>query len=66
MNWSFEKTPNLQRWFSLVSQRQSYKEALLEWQPAELLEMLNGYTMRRISAGTAVSSFQKEIEDKKN
>ena len=62
MKWSFEGTPKLRRWFSLVSQRQSYIEALLKWQPKELIEMLDGYTMHRISTGTAVSSFQREIE----
>lgn len=61
MKWSFEETPNLKRWFASVSQRLSYNEAILEWQPKELIGMLDEYTMNRISSGTNITSFQRDI-----
>ncbi|WP_299473295.1 glutathione S-transferase family protein [uncultured Roseibium sp.] len=57
MGWPFERTPHLKNWFERVSERQSYKEALLDWQNEALTGAFADYTSQRRSEGTDIRTF---------
>ena len=57
MDWPFERTPHLQTWFERITDRPSYRQALLNWQPAPVAEAFEGYTKHRQAEGTGVRSF---------
>jgi len=57
MEWPFERTPNLKAWFARVSQRPSYREALLDWQPEFIPGAFADYTAKRKAEGTDVRAF---------
>ena len=57
MDWPFERTPHLQTWFENISKRQSYREALLKWQPEPAVQSFSAYTKQRQGEGTDVRSF---------
>ncbi len=57
MDWPFESTRHLQAWFQRISERPSYRLALLDWQPAQVAETFGEYTKRRQAKGTDVRSF---------
>ena len=57
MGWPFERTPHLQAWFERITERPSYRRALLDWQPEHVAESFEEYTSRRQAEGTDVRSF---------
>ncbi|MEO9457434.1 MAG: glutathione S-transferase family protein [Lentilitoribacter sp.] len=57
MDWPFERTPHLQRWFDNISERSSYQEALLKWQPEPAAQSFSSYTKQRQGEGTDIRSF---------
>lgn len=57
MGWPFERTPHLARWFAHVSQRPSYKSALVDWQPDEVAGAFARYTGTRRKEGTDITAF---------
>ena len=57
MDWPFERTSHLQAWFGRISQRPSYKAALLDWQAAPVMGGFDAYTRHRQSQGTDIRSF---------
>lgn len=57
MDWPFERTLHLQAWFERITERSSYRQALLDWQPAHVAESFEEYTSRRQSEGTDVRAF---------
>lgn len=57
MDWPFERTPRLRSWFQRVSNRASYREALLNWQPNPAIEGFQAYTERRHAEGNDIRSF---------
>lgn len=57
MEWPFDRTPYLQKWFDLVSKRPSYKKALLNWQPEVVPGAFADYTRKRRTEGTDVRTF---------
>jgi glutathione S-transferase len=57
MDWPFERTPHLQRWFDNISKRSSYQEALMKWQPEPAVKSFSAYTKQRQGEGTDVRSF---------
>ena len=57
MGWPFEDTPHLAKWFSRVSKRPSYADALLAWQDGHAVGAFEDYTDMRRAAGTDVRSF---------
>lgn len=62
MGWPFETLPNLPAWFDRVKNRPSFKEALLDWQPAELRNAFAVYTLRRSEEGTDIRAFGEMYE----
>ena len=57
MNWPFERTPHLARWFERVRARPSFREAILDWQDDALASRFADYTAQRIKEGTDVTRF---------
>lgn len=57
MDWPFERTPHLQAWFERITERPSYRQALLDWQPVAVAEAFEEYTKRRQAEGNGVRSF---------
>ena len=57
MDWPFERTPKLQKWFENISKRESYQEALLKWQPEPAVSSFGAYTLKRQGEGTDIRSF---------
>ena len=57
MDWPFERTPHVQRWFEKISKRPSYREALLNWQAEPAVKAFSAYTKKRKAEGTDVRSF---------
>ncbi|MEP2978632.1 MAG: glutathione S-transferase family protein [Lentilitoribacter sp.] len=57
MDWPFERTANVQRWFEEISKRSSYQEALLKWQAEPAVKTFSAYTKQRQGEGTDVRSF---------
>ena len=57
MDWPFERMPHLAAWFDRVSERPSYKEALLAWQNESEAGAFAAYTAKRRAEGTDVRSF---------
>ncbi len=57
MDWPFERTPHLQAWFDRITERSSYRQALLEWQPASVASAFDQYTGHRKAKGTDIRSF---------
>ena len=57
MDWPFERTRHLQAWFRRVSERPSYRIALLDWQPAQVAKTFGEYTKLRQAECTDVRSF---------
>ncbi len=56
MDWPFDRTPHLARWFERVAQRPSYRTALLDWQNENLMGNLAAYTRKRQADGTDIRS----------
>lgn len=54
MGWPFDRTPYLQAWFERMSERPSYKTALLAWQNEGVAGMFVDYTQKRRAEGTDV------------
>ncbi|MBO6919438.1 MAG: glutathione S-transferase C-terminal domain-containing protein [Rhizobiaceae bacterium] len=57
MDWPFERTPHVQRWFENISKRPSYREALLNWQAEPAVQAFSAYTKKRQAEGADVRSF---------
>jgi len=57
IGWPFERYPNLQRWFNRISTRPSYKTALENWEPRELLEAVAPRLAARKASGDGVESY---------
>ncbi|AKS47180.1 glutathione S-transferase [Octadecabacter temperatus] len=57
MGWPYEAVPNLTSWFARVKARPSYDEALLSWQPKEVQNAFDDYTMKRCEEGTGIRAF---------
>ncbi|MEP3275549.1 MAG: glutathione S-transferase family protein [Stappiaceae bacterium] len=57
MGWPFERTPHLQTWFSRVSDRPSYHDALLGWQNEHAVGAFASYTKKRRSEGSDIRAF---------
>lgn len=57
MGWPYERTPHLRQWFARVSQRPSYRKALVDWEKQSVAEDSRAYTASRRAAGTDVRSF---------
>ncbi len=57
MDWPFERTPHLQAWFRRISERPSFRLALLDWQPAPVAETFEEYTRLRQAERTDVRSY---------
>lgn len=60
MGWPFDRTPNLARWFTHVSQRPSYQSALVDWQPEEVAGAFARYTETRRREGTDITAFLRQ------
>jgi len=56
MDWPFQRTPHLAKWFERVKARPSYDTGLLAWQNAQAAAGFAQYTQTRRAAGTDVSS----------
>lgn len=56
MEWPFDRTPHLARWFAHVSQRPSYQTALVDWQAEEVAGEFTRYTETRRREGTDVAA----------
>ena len=57
MGWPFERTSHLRAWFERIAERPSYRQALLDWQPAPVAKAFEEYAKRRQAEGTGVRSF---------
>lgn len=57
IGWPFERYPNLQLWFSRVSARPSYRSALEDWEPGELLELIAPRLSARKAAGDGIEHY---------
>lgn len=57
MDWPFERTPHVQKWFENISKRPSYQEALLNWQAEPAIDAFSVHTKQRQAEGTDVRSF---------
>nr|WP_272492161.1 glutathione S-transferase C-terminal domain-containing protein [Octadecabacter algicola] len=57
MDWPFGRTPHLEAWFQRVSERPSYRQALVDWQPEPAIESFIAYTKSRQVNGSDVRSF---------
>ena len=57
IGWPFERYTHLQRWFSEVSARPSYKTALEKWEPRELLDLVAPRLAARQASGDGVESY---------
>ena len=57
MDWPFERAQRLQAWFERITERPSYRQALMDWQPAHVAASFEEYTRRRQAEGTDVRSF---------
>ena len=55
---------HLNQWFERVSDRDSYKRALLDWEADGVADKFKAYTMSRREAGTDVRSFPHFSEPK--
>ena len=58
MNWPWHLYPDLNRWFGQAKLRQSYKNALIDWEPEGLKEKFSSYVAKRYNeTGIHVSKF---------
>ena len=57
MGWPFARTPHLKAWFDRISDRPSYKTALLDWQNEHTASAFADYTNNRRAEGTDIRSF---------
>jgi len=57
IGWPFERYPNLQNWFNRICTRSSYKTALENWEPRELLELVAPRLADRKSSGDGVERY---------
>lgn len=57
MGWPMERTPFLAAWFERMRARQSYKTALMDWQPEGVAEAFASYTAQRRGQGTDIRMF---------
>lgn len=57
MGWPFDRTPSLQLWFERVARRESYKTALVAWQPEHVAGAFAAYTEQRRAEGTDVTAY---------
>lgn len=57
IGWPFEGYPNLQRWFSRVSARPSYKTALENWEPREMLDFVAPRLLARQASGDGIENY---------
>ena len=60
IGWPFERYPNLQGWFKRVSARLSYKTALENWEPRNLLDTVMPRLAERRAAGDGVETYLKD------
>ena len=57
MDWPFENTPYLTDWFNRVSERESFKIALLSWENKDVMKSLENYTSQGKVLGRDVRAF---------
>jgi len=57
IGWPFERYPNLQNWFNGIRNRPSYKTALENWEPRELLELVAPRLAARKASGDGVENY---------
>ncbi|MEM8935988.1 MAG: glutathione S-transferase family protein [Pseudomonadota bacterium] len=55
--WPLKNYRFLPRWFECVSARESYKKALLDWQPQDLVDIVAPKIIARIEAGDGVQFY---------
>jgi len=57
IGWPFERYPSLQNWFNRICTRPSYKTALENWEPRELLELVAPRLAARKASGDGVENY---------
>jgi glutathione S-transferase len=61
MGWPYEGLPALERWFTTMRLRPSYKEALLNWQDEPVANDFDEFTKKRHAEGTDVRSYLRAV-----
>lgn len=57
IGWPFERYSNLQNWFNGICTKPSYKSALEDWEPKELLDLVAPRLAERKTSGDGVESY---------
>jgi glutathione S-transferase len=55
--WPFDEYPKLSEWFERVKMRSSYREGLVDWEPAEFVSLVTPRIEARAAAGDGVSAY---------